>query len=176
MLMLLTVPHSGTRFVAKVLDEWGVEHHRHHCSVGTYCDEMHFTQAIVTLRDPILVRMSQMNRTGSTRENTSYPVWLWRQVVRLARLPNVHCVRIDQPRDDEARRLAEFVGRPDCAIEWIPHESHPDTLGIKATYERTREVPDYLKQDADLLNRMGVGRMMQTHGCDYSWITDSERN
>lgn len=158
----------------KLLESWGVQHEHLHISVGTYCDKEQFDKAIVTLRDPLLCRISTINRSKVTDGYVSYPVWLWRQAIRLARLPNVHFVRIDRPRPDEAHRLAKFLGLPHETYDWTPVESHPDEMGLKAEYANGK-VPDLLKWDGYLLNHIGAARLFLDNGCDYPWITDYEK-
>lgn len=173
---LFTVPHSGTRFMRALLSSWNVQHEHLHISVGTYVDKERWDKAIVTLRDPILCRISTINRSKKVDGYVSYPIWLWRQAIRLARLPNVHFVRIDQPRENESELLAGFLEAPAREADWgSPVCSHPDETGLKRRYLRRRRVPDCLKWDGYLLNHIGAARLFLDHGCDYPWITDFER-
>lgn len=168
---LLTVPRTGTRFVAKLMSDMGVIHHHRHFMVGTYLDKWMDPEfpTVITLRDPLLARISQLNFFG--RQPDIYPVWLWRQAMRYKHHARVHFVRVDKPRENELELLAEFLGRRPPSSKWEPIGSgeYTDKLGLLKLYEY-RHIPDELKGDAWLLNKMGATDFFKGHGYDLPWM------
>lgn len=169
MIRLWTVPHSGTHFMESLLRDWNQRFGHRHIAVNTFLFQEIRSEGkvLVTLRDPLLCRISTINRHGHD-PYTKDPVWLWRQVMEVAHLPNVHLIQIDQPRLNEDVRLSRFL-ELEQTHDWDVVQSHRDSSGLKQQYE-SGTVPDCLKHDMRLLNEMGARQFFQDQQYHLPWM------
>lgn len=164
---LFTMPHTGTRFVFETLHYWNIRPHHEHFRPESYIDTQAFDKAIVTLRDPMLARISSLQRIGE--DDSQYPIWCWKQAFRLADDPRIHFVRMQDPRKDELERLAQFCEADIRNAQWKDVGKGLDTHGWKARY-LSGDIPDELKADAEMLRRIGATSFFREHGYSFPWM------
>jgi len=144
---VLSIPHSGTRFVKELLRGWGVEHRlRHTIEIEADCiesDDGGRWRAVVPHMDPMFTEISRARREGKGEygfgHEIDYPCALAKQWLRLAKLrdnPNVHFFRVP-PDQTDVDGLAGFCGL-DAAMPWHakPVGVWPKENVLKARYLR----------------------------------------
>jgi len=146
---VLSIPHSGTRFVKTLLKGWGVRHRlRHTIEIETDCiasDDggSETWKAVVPHMDPMFTEISRARRAGKGEYGFGHefdrPGLLVKQWLRLAKLrgnPNVHFFRIP-PDEADVKKLADFCGL-DRVLHWNqePVGVWPEENVLKARYLR----------------------------------------
>lgn len=168
MLQLLTVPHSGTRFLQQKFKGWGLRFRHRHFEFDSKFEIHEANKYVITLRDPLLCRISRMNRVGRMTD-ALFPSHLWGQVVEIGDRPNVHYVRVDQPRKDEEKLLANFCGLEHYIPSgWAVVESFVDVFRLKQKY--AEEIPSIFDKDVKTLKELGVDVFFREHGYDLKWM------
>ena len=134
---VLSVPHSGTRWVLKHLREWGHEVGAIHTNDPKWREVVASEHKIVVpLRDPVMVGISALNRDERSLAadfNDLAPL-----------VGRVHFVRVDcrtGDRDSEIRALCDYLEIEPGSVDWAPYGSEDDHLSLKAPYLEHGVVP-----------------------------------
>lgn len=142
---IISLRHSGTRWLMRTLESWGLSQQVQHVLPNTPMAQMRGaffgTPLVMPVRDPCMVAASQLNRWVPD-ETEGYAV-----LDQLATLPHAHLVYVDCPeseRDAQYQALAAFLGIADPPpADWTHPGAFVDRLGLQARY-RAGEIPPEL--------------------------------
>lgn len=168
---LVTIPHTGTFTTQSLLDGLGVSYTQAH--VKRSSDE-HWRDyprrrgwVLCTLRDPVMVAISSMNR------GQRFDLGTWETVAAWWGEPNVHFLRIDVVEANQQReldRLAAFLDVPTARGDWTPRNTSPDALDLKPGYARGTPHADVSAVEASLARMPSVVRLFAEHGYALPWM------
>ena len=151
---LLTIPHTGTHWLKKLVGRMGVDARHHHLfnELPAWAGK---EGCVVTLRDPLLSRITTLNR------DEPYGVEVWRLLIGL----DAHFVVLEDP---DLVALAEYVGGrvPDEVPPPLNVTNHDK--GLKAEY-MAGVIPDVLQGDAEWLAEH-MTDFFRSHGYDLPWM------
>ncbi len=139
MISIVSIPHTGTKFIEKLLLDMGLDvRHAHLHSTHPSQDARAWVasgeKVVVPWRDPGLARISARNRHEEPR-----PLSEFAELLTWDDLPNVHLFRIepgsDKDKELELRKLMAFLGlRKLPETKWEPVNESEDVTGAKRTY------------------------------------------
>jgi hypothetical protein len=141
LISIVSIPHTGTKFVEKLLLGLGCEvRHAHMHSTAPDPRDwlMDGCKIVVPWRDPDLARISALNRGEEPRPGSETL-----ELLRWDGLPNVHFFTVDAASADERAfevyALCRFLGVavPEH-VDWTPVNTSADVTGHKALYLESR--------------------------------------
>ena len=150
MIRVLTVPHTGTRWLYDQLIENGIPFRGEHVMPSNGvppASPLGPLPTIATLRDPLLVVLSHLNagaRIGGKRAEQERRI-AWKSLARWERVANLTCEPFFMPLDRDAQTQVRVTGelmhwlwrKAEVALEvvnWAPRHTSSDTTGWKAEY------------------------------------------
>ena len=162
MVYLVTVPHTGTRFVQKILRDAGIKAKVEHTTGDKWRKLLRDDEKVLcTLRDPVLHMIGCINR-GDGMHHGDFG--------RLAakRRPNTHFFPVDCTEDrraGEVAKLEAFLGCP-VSTNWEKVEESPDVFGLRAKYQETGEFPERFLKDIT----RPIHDLFAEHGYGLPWM------
>ena len=140
---VVSVPHTGTHFVLRLLEAMGPWTHPPRHTHDVQAVGAGWVRAgrpvVVPIRPLELARISELNRFEEQKahwHSPSYPKVRasdFRMVLSWAGLPNVLLFHVNGD-DSQVEQLAAFVGRPVPPYSWDPVNATEDRTGLKARY------------------------------------------
>ncbi len=134
MISLVSIPHTGTKFVEAILTDMDLDvRHAHLHSTHPAQNAREWisggAQVVIPWRDPELAKISAENRGEAPRPDSEFD-----EVLEFAELPNVHLFVVE-PEDQEAEllKLKAFLGG-DPQTDWEPVNESEDLTGRKAAH------------------------------------------
>jgi len=112
-MIVLSVPHTGTRFTCSYLDVLGVNHKQYHTEPAMYEDLLwEEGKAIVPLRDPILQFLSSHFRHDlvSPTKTLEFSIACWELLGELEKKFEIQYLRLDSDMPKELGKIANFCG------------------------------------------------------------------
>lgn len=166
---MFSVPHTGTRFVLRLIRSMGLRaRYTHRIREARRLVE-DGVRVVIPMRDPVLARISTMNRgfTPAAVERR-VPPRLFNTVAAWRTRSNIHVYPVPGSLRD-IRALAGFLGvvAPED-VDWNPAGTTPDVRRLKDAYT-AGHVPDDL---VDFVERLDadVGVMLRELGVDAPMI------
>ena len=153
MISLVSIPHTGTKFLEAILTDMGLEtRHAHLHSTHPAQNAREWVsgggQVVIPWRDPELVKISAENRQETPRPDSEFD-----EVLEFAELPNVHLFDVapgtPEGKEEELLKLKMFLGG-DPQTDWQPVNESEDVTGRKAAYVS------------------GLAKLMKERGVDWS--------
>jgi len=162
---VISVPHTGTRFVVNLIRGAGVETVQQH----TYDGNMWRVwlrdgeKAVIPLRDPVLCMISAINRMEQASWVDGFN--------QLLEWPLDHALffRVDCPERERATEVAalyNYIGAAVPDTDWTPVGSEPDHLGLKRDYLATGTFPQAFTEKVHRTTRA----FLRSHGYTMMWM------
>lgn len=125
---VVSVPHTGTKFLLRILTKWRLDPRHVHISTSFPQGEQRARQwqkegrrIVIPYRAPALCAESCAKR-GERDQTDAFPL-----IHELAALPGVHLFRVDcapEERESEWAMLADFCGVTDPGpVDWTPENA-----------------------------------------------------
>ncbi len=112
-ILVLSVPHTGTRFTCKFLDKIRVNYRQYHAEPASFEDlQFESGKVIIPLRDPILQFLSTYLRNGlyNDKKTLEISVACWELLGELEDQFDIEYLRLDGNLQDEMARVAGHCG------------------------------------------------------------------
>lgn len=178
--IMVTVPHTGTMFTRKLIDEqMGVKGLESlHVPSPKEASEKRVerqkkegTKFVVTLRDPVKMYASCRNRGQDPK------MWWhgWDFLTEeLAEYEHVHFFVVDCNEDQRIPRLkalCEFMGVPaPVSVDWSATNTRFDKTGMAGLYLRGTPPQELQDVIADLQAKPDLVALLKREGCTYPWL------
>ena len=114
MIIVLSVPHTGTRYTCKFLEHLGVNYRQYHSEPGSYEDLLYESgKAVIPMRDPILQFLSSHFLANITNEKATlkFCMTCWDLLGELEKNFDVEYLRLDADRQPELQKIAKHAGK-----------------------------------------------------------------
>lgn len=143
---VLSVPHTGTHWTIELLERMGCEVRHTHCTTvgGGWVREGR--RVVVPWRDPVLAKISELNRVDRHRNGYRYPKVRPGGVAAVAELArnaeNVFLIPVPAS-DAMTERLARWLGVEARSPDPAPVNASADVTGLKARYAAGEDFSDH---------------------------------
>lgn len=117
---LISLPYTGTRWMKRLLESWGIVPEIRHITKPDWRDYVaRADKVVVMLRDRPARDASARSRPDAAPVGDGE----WADLYALCARPNAHAFRIDGPdegRDEQITALAAFLGVGAGPVDWSP--------------------------------------------------------